>query len=177
MSRIGKLPVPVPAKVALDIDGRDVKVKGPLGELKRTFRGVTFKHDGAVVNVVPDSQSRTDRALWGLGRTLLNNMIVGVEQGFSKALQIQGIGYRAEAQGDAVIFSLGFSHPINFKLPAGISVDIKNQTLVTISGVDKEMVGQTAAKIRALRPPEPYKGKGVRYADEYIQRKAGKQAK
>ncbi len=177
MSRIGKLPVTVPDKVALTINGRDVKVKGPLGGLERTFRGVTFEVEGAKVKVVPDSQSRTDRALWGLGRTLLNNMIVGVDKGFSKALQIQGIGYRAEAKGDSVIFSLGYSHPVDFKLPKGIKVDIKNQTLVTVSGVDKELVGQTAAKMRALRPPEPYKGKGVRYADEYIQRKAGKQAK
>ena len=177
MSRIGKLPVVVPDKVSVAIDGRDVKVKGPLGELVRTFRGVTFDADGGAIHVTPDSMSRTDRALWGLGRTLLQNMVTGVSSGFQKQLNIHGVGYRAEPKGDMIVFSLGYSHPVEFPTPEGVKIEVKNQTTVVVSGISKERVGQTAARIRALRPPEPYKGKGVKYANEHIQRKAGKAAK
>ena len=177
MSRIGKQPIEIPDKVEVNLDGADVQVKGPLGKLARSFKGVTFSREGGAIHVAPEDESRQSRALWGLGRTLLQNMVTGVSTGFGKTLLIQGVGYRAEAQGNTVVFSLGYSHPINFVMPEGIKAEVEKQTTVKIHGVDKEMVGQTAAKIRALRPPEPYKGKGVRYADEIIRRKAGKAAK
>jgi large subunit ribosomal protein L6 len=126
--------------------------------------------------VVPDDMSRTSRALWGLGRSLLNNMVVGVSAGFQKTLLITGVGYRAQLKGRSINFSLGYSHPILFPLPEGIDAEVPSVTEVTIKGVSKELVGQTSAQIRALRPPEPYKGKGVRYSDEHIRRKAGKAA-
>ena len=177
MSRIGKLPVPVPEKVNVSISGTDVKVKGPLGELSRTFRSVTFEQSDGTIKVIPATMSRSDRAMWGLGRTLLNNMVIGVDEGFSKKLEIIGVGYRAEAKGDHIVFSLGHSHPIEFAMPAGIKIEVEKQTSVKVSGIDKQLVGQTAAQIRSLRPPEPYKGKGVKYSDEHIRRKAGKAAK
>jgi large subunit ribosomal protein L6 len=177
MSRIGKQPVLIPDKVELTIDGTHVRVKGPLGQLERTFRDVSFEKGDSDVTVVPASQGRIHRAMWGLGRTLLNNMVVGVSAGFEKKLEINGVGYRAEQSGGSVRFLLGYSHHIDFPVPQGIKIDIEKQTGVTVTGIDKELVGQTAAKIRALRPPEPYKGKGVKYVDEVIRRKAGKAAK
>ncbi len=177
MSRIGKLPVQIPSGVDVRISDREVTVKGPKGQLQRTFKGVTFTQADGAVTVTPDSQSRTDRSLWGLGRTLLNNMVVGVSQGFSKDLEINGVGYRASVKGNQVEFNLGYSHPIEFPMPDGVKIEVDKQTLVKVSGISKEAVGQTAAQIRALRPPEPYKGKGVKYAGEYIRRKVGKAAK
>ena len=177
MSRIGKQPVPVPEKVEVSIDGTKVRVKGPLGQLERNFRDVSFEQADGAVTVVPASHGRVHRAMWGLGRTLLNNMVMGVSQGFEKKLEINGVGYRAEGSGKSIRFLLGYSHPIDFAVPEGITIAVEKQTGVTVSGISKELVGQTAAKIRALRPPEPYKGKGVEYADETIRRKAGKAAK
>jgi len=177
MSRIGKQPIPVPDKVDVNIDGATVRVKGPLGQLERTFRDVSFEQDGGAVTVIPASHGRVHRAMWGLGRTLLNNMVVGVSEGFEKKLEINGVGYRAEGSGKSIRFLLGYSHPIDFAVPEGIKISVEKQTGVTVSGINKELVGQTAAKIRALRPPEPYKGKGVKYIDETIRRKAGKAAK
>ena len=177
MSRIGKKPVPVPSGVDVRIQGRDVTVKGPKGQLQRSFKGVTFEQADGLVTVTPDSMSRTDRSLWGLGRTLLNNMVVGVSEGFTRELEINGVGYRAAVKGNTVEFNLGYSHPINFPMPDGVKIEVDKQTMVKVSGVSKQAVGQTAAKIRALRPPEPYKGKGVKYVGEYIRRKVGKAAK
>ena len=177
MSRIGKLPVQIPSGVDVNVSGREVTVKGPKGRLQRTFKGVTFTVADGVVTVVPDSQSRIDRSLWGLGRSLLDNMVVGVTDGFSRQLEINGVGYRATVKGNAVEFNLGYSHPIHFPMPDGVKIEVDKQTQVKVSGINKEAVGQTAAQIRSLRPPEPYKGKGVRYAGEYIRRKVGKAAK
>ena len=177
MSRIGKKPVPVPSGVDVRIQGRDVTVKGPKGQLQRSFKGVTFEQADGLVTVTPDSMSRTDRSLWGLGRTLLNNMVVGVSEGFTRELEINGVGYRAAVKGNTVEFNLGYSHPINFPMPDGVKIEVDKQAMVKVSGVSKQAVGQTAAKIRALRPPEPYKGKGVKYVGEYIRRKVGKAAK
>ena len=177
MSRIGKQPVPIPDKVDLTIDGAHVRVKGPLGQLERTFRDVSFEKGDGDIKVVPASMGRIHRAMWGLGRTLLSNMVIGVSAGFEKKLEINGVGYRAEPSGNSVRFLLGYSHHIDFPVPQGIKIDVVKQTSVTVTGIDKELVGQTAAKIRALRPPEPYKGKGVKYVDEVLRRKAGKAAK
>ena len=174
MSRIGKQPVELPDKVELTLSGTSVKVKGPLGVLERSFKGVTFAREGNTITLSPKTHSRGDRALWGLGRTLLNNMVTGVSKGFEKTLVINGVGYRAEAKGRSILFNLGYSHPIDFALPKGIDGEVTKDGKVVVKGVDKELVGQVAANIRALRPPEPYKGKGVRYADEIIRRKAGK---
>ena len=177
MSRIGKMPIEIPQKVKLAIAGPTVKVDGPLGTLERTFRGVKFKSDGKKVEVEPVDQSRFARALWGLSRTLLSNMVTGVSKGFERTLEINGVGYRAEVKGSEVTLTLGKSHPEIFNLPKGIKAEVDKQTVLKLSGVDKELLGQTAAKIRSFRPPEPYKGKGVKYMEEKIRRKAGKAAK
>lgn len=177
MSRIGKLPVTIPAGVNVNISGLDVTVKGPLGQLSRTFKGVMIAQKDSAIEVKPASGSRQDRAFWGLTRSLLNNMVLGVSSGFKRELQINGVGYRAEVKGNAVVFNLGHSHPIEFPMPEGVKIQVEKQTTVFVSGIDKQAVGQTAARIRALRPPEPYKGKGVKYAEETIRRKAGKAAK
>ena len=177
MSRIGKQPVPIPDKVEATVNGLHVRIKGPLGVLERTFKGVTISHADSTITVAPADQSRMNRALWGLSRTLINNMVTGVSAGFSKTLLINGVGYRAQAKGKSVLFNLGYSHPIDFKLPDGITVEAPSATEVIVKGADKELVGEIAAQIRGLRPPEPYKGKGVRYSDEIIRRKAGKAGK
>ncbi|MGM0574953.1 MAG: 50S ribosomal protein L6 [Myxococcota bacterium] len=177
MSRIGNMPVPVPDKVDVTIDGTRVRVKGPLGELERTFKDVTFEQGDGEIRVLPAGEEREHRAMWGLGRTLLDNMVVGVSKGFERSLVINGVGYRAEQKGDHVVFTLGYSHPIEFLVPEGLKIEVDKQVNVKVSGINKELVGQTAARIRSLRAPEPYKGKGVRYADEHIRRKAGKAAK
>jgi large subunit ribosomal protein L6 len=177
MSRIGKQPIEIPQKVKLAISGPTVKVEGPLGSLERTFRGVKFTSDGKKVKVEPIDQSRFARALWGLSRTLLNNMMTGVSKGFERTLEINGVGYRAEIKGSELTLTLGKSHPEIFNLPKGIKAEVDKQTVLKLMGVDKELLGQTAAKIRSFRPPEPYKGKGVKYVEETIRRKAGKAAK
>jgi large subunit ribosomal protein L6 len=177
MSRIGKAPVAIPAGVDIAIDGSAVTVKGKLGSLTRSFSPVIriTKKDGQVLVERPDDE-RASRSLHGLTRALINNMVVGVTTGFSKALLIEGVGYRVALKGKGLEFALGYSHAINVEPPAGISFQTAKPTELTIVGVDKEMVGQVAANIRRLRPPEPYKGKGIRYADEVIRRKAGKTA-
>lgn len=177
MSRIGKQPVTIPAKVDIRIDGATVTVKGPLGELQRTFKGVTLEKGDGAVTVKPSDQQRTTRALWGLARALLQNMVSGVSTGFVKALEIQGVGYRAEIKGTELSMSVGFSHPIKFELPKGVKGEVEKNTLIRLSSADKELLGQTAATIRGFKPPEPYKGKGVRYVGEHVRRKAGKAAK
>ncbi len=178
MSRIGKRPIPVPAKVSITIDGQDIQVKGPKGELSRTLpSGVMVVQEGDTVLVNRKDESRLARERHGLCRTLVANMVEGVSNGYQKRLEIQGIGYRAQVQGRNLNLSLGYSHPVVFEPPAGIEFVVENNTNVIISGIDKELVGNIAASIRASRPPEPYKGKGVRYAGEQVRRKAGKSGK
>ncbi|HEY9879333.1 MAG TPA: 50S ribosomal protein L6 [Leptolyngbyaceae cyanobacterium] len=178
MSRIGKRPIPIPAKVTVTIDGQTVSVKGPKGELSRTLPPeVAVEQDGETLLVNRRNDSRPARERHGLCRTLVANMVEGVSQGFQKRLEIQGVGYRAQVQGSSLNLSLGFSHPVKFDPPTGISFVVENNTNIVITGIDKEIVGNIAASIRATRPPEPYKGKGVRYAGEKVRRKAGKAGK
>jgi large subunit ribosomal protein L6 len=178
MSRIGKAPITVPNGVEVSIAGRTVSVKGPKGNLSREIPGeiVVRKEENSLLVERPNDE-RTNRALHGLTRTLVSNMVVGVTDGFAKELEIVGVGYRAEAQGQNLRLALGFSHPVIVEAPAGISFEIPAQTRVIVKGIDKELVGQVAANIRSIRKPEPYKGKGVRYAGERILRKAGKTGK
>lgn len=178
MSRIGKAPIQVPDKVEVNIDGKTVTVKGPLGTLTRTFRPeVGFEKDGSTLIVTRRDESREARSLHGLSRTLLNNMVQGVSQGFSRRLDIIGVGYRAQVQGNKLVLALGYSHPVEIEAPAGISFNVEANTKLEVKGPDKELVGQIAALIRSKRPPEPYKGKGVKYTEERIRRKAGKAGK
>ena len=184
MSRIGQKPVEIPEGVEVSVDGQDVKAKGKLGKLSlRIHDEVSVKledvanDEGAASKVValePKSNSRFARQIWPTMRTLINNMVIGVSEGYSKKLEIQGVGYRGNMQGKTLVLSLGFSHEVRFDVPEGIEIKMDGQTNIEISGIDKQKVGQVAAKIRAYRPPEPYKGKGVRYADEYVLRKEGK---
>ena len=174
MSRIGKQPVVVADKVEVVISGSDVKVKGPKGELAYSFTDfVKIVKEGNSVIVTPKDESNTARAMWGTTRTVINNMVVGVVSGFTKSLEYSGVGYKASVKGDSIELNLGYSHPINYKLPKGISAKVE-KNVIHISGCDKEIVGQVAAKIRSMRPPEPYKGKGIKYTTETIIRKAGK---
>jgi len=178
MSRIGKLPIEIPQGVKIACAGGVVKVEGPKGALSRSLTaGVEIELSDKVLLVKRADESLTARAAHGLTRTLINNMVTGVTKGFETILEISGVGYRAEAKGDVLNLSLGYSHPVNYKLPKGISVEVEKMTKVMVRGIDKELVGQTAAKIRSFRGPEPYKGKGIRYADEIILRKAGKTGK
>ena len=175
MSRIGKLPVKVPKGDTVTADGTTVTVKGPKGELRRTFHeDLAIKVDGDTVLVSRPSDENRHKALHGLTRTLISNMVEGVTKGYAKTLEIAGVGYKAEPRPYGLQFALGFSHPIEFRAPAGIKLTAPNPTTVQIEGADKEVVGQVAAEIRGLRPPEPYKGKGIKYAGETIRRKAGK---
>ena len=178
MSRIGNLPITVPAGVDITISGADITVKGPKGTLHRTIPAeitVTKNESSLIVSRAADG--RLERSLHGLMRTLVNNMVLGVTDGFTKELEIVGVGYRAEAQGTNLRLALGFSHPVVVPAPKGISFEIPAQTKVIIKGIDKELVGQVAADIRSIRKPEPYKGKGVRYLNERVVRKAGKTGK
>jgi large subunit ribosomal protein L6 len=179
MSRIGKAPIPVPGGVDVAISGARVTVKGPKGTLERDLPpSITVRQDGDVLMVERPDDQRENRALHGLVRSLVNNMVVGVTQGFTKELEIVGVGYRATAQGpNAVNLALGFSHPVSVTAPEGISFEVPAPNRIVVSGIDKEKVGQVAADIRAWRKPEPYKGKGVRYAGERVVRKAGKAGK
>ena len=179
MSRIGKAPIIVPSGVEVQIQGRQVAVKGPKGELDIEVPvDITVRQDGDEILVERSDDERRNRALHGLTRSLVNNMVLGVSEGFSKELQIVGVGYRAAAKGsNALELQLGFSHPVNVEAPAGISFDVPEPTRIIVSGIDKQVVGQVAADIRSYRKPEPYKGKGVRYLGEYVARKAGKAAK
>ena len=175
MSRIGKLPVALPKGVDISIKGQVVEVKGPKGVLSREFHPlVSVEKDDGSLRVKPLEESIKAKALWGLSRSLLNNMVTGVSQGYTRVLEINGVGYRAELKGTALNLSLGFSHPVVFELPQGIEAKVDKNTIITLTGIDKELLGQTAATIRAFRPPEPYKGKGVKYAEETIRRKVGK---
>ena len=177
MSRIGKLPVPLPDAVKVDVTGNVVNIKGPKGTLSSTLpAGITCKVDGKELKVERKDDSRTQRALHGLTRTLIANAVIGTSESFQRDLEIIGVGYRAEAKKDQLELALGFSHPVLFKIPEGITIKVEKQTRLTVNGIDKQQVGQVAADIRALRPPEPYKGKGIRYAGEVVQRKAGKAA-
>jgi large subunit ribosomal protein L6 len=179
MSRIGKAPITLPTGVEVTIVSRHVAVKGPKGSLDLDVPGeITVRQEGDEILVERPDDDRRNRALHGLTRSLVNNMVVGVSQGFKKELQIVGVGYRALAKGDnALELQLGFSHSINVKAPDGVTFEVPEPTHIVISGIDKQAVGQTAAEIRSLRKPEPYKGKGVRYVGEHVARKAGKAAK
>jgi large subunit ribosomal protein L6 len=175
MSRIGKRPVDVPGNVQVTVDGNTVKVKGPRGELTRTFSGeLTIAQSGSTITVERPSDEPRHKALHGLTRTLLANMVEGVTKGYTRQLEISGVGYKAEVRPYGLQLSLGFSHQIEFRPPAGVKLTAPQPTVVIIDGADKEKVGQVAAEIRGLRPPEPYKGKGIRYQGEQIRRKAGK---
>lgn len=175
MSRIGKLPVALPSGVTVALDGRQLSVKGPNGALERLLPPhVDLNIGDKEVTVSPHSGERNASAMQGLTRTLLNNMVTGVTQGFKKTLDIVGVGYRVEKKQDYLVFTLGYSHPIYYELPAGLKEQIESPTRITVSGADNEVVGRAAAEIRGFRPPEPYKGKGVKYSDEVIRRKEGK---
>lgn len=175
MSRIGKRPITLPAKVTVTINGQEVAVKGPKGELKRVLpAGVTVEQEGDNINVNRVDDSRVARERHGLCRTLVANMVEGVSNGFQRRLEIQGVGYRAAVQGKNLNMNMGYSHPVLIEPPDGIQFAVENNTNVIVTGIDKEIVGNVAAKIRSVRPPEPYKGKGIRYAGEVVRRKVGK---
>ena len=178
MSRIGKLPIPVPAGVKVEVQGNHVKVEGPRGSLERTLPAqIAIKlEDGLIVCERP-SDGREHRSLHGLTRTLVANMVTGVSTGFTKHLELVGVGYRAQKQGEDLTLPLGFSHPVRYPAPAGISLEVADPTHFSVSGNSREQVGQVAAELRKMRPPEPYKGKGVMYRGERIRRKAGKAGK
>ena len=177
MSRIGKLPIPVPAGVKVQVGDGLVRVEGPKGKLERRLApGVTVAVESGRVLVTRTDDSRRGRSLHGLTQRLVGNMVAGVSKGFTRVLEINGVGYRAEARGGLVVLTLGYSHPIHFRLPPGLSAKVDRQVVITLEGADRELVGQAAAALRKLRPPEPYKAKGVKYAEERIRRKAGKAA-
>jgi len=179
MSRIGKAPITVPGGVDVTISGRTITVKGPNGTLSRDIPGeITVRQDDGTLLVERPDDERENRSLHGLTRSLVNNMVVGVTAGFSKELEIVGVGYRAESQGpNAIRLALGYSHPVPVTAPEGVTFEVPQPTRIVVRGIDKEKVGQVAANIRSIRKPEPYKGKGVRYAGERIMRKAGKAGK
>ena len=175
MSRIGKQPITIPAKVKVDVKGSKVFVEGPKGKLDMEIpRRTTLKIDGDNVVVSRDGDAAEARAMHGLSRALLNNLVKGVSEGYSKKLEINGVGFKAAVQGKVVNLSLGYSHPINYDIPEQIKVTVEENTKITIEGPNKQVVGQVAAELRAYYPPEPYKGKGVKYSDERIERKEGK---
>jgi len=177
MSRVGRKAIQIPTGVTVTFEGRTATVKGPKGEITRGLPpACRFEQEGDVVRVSRESESIRARAMHGLARTLLHNMVLGVTQGFSKDLEIAGVGYKAELKGKELLLSVGFSEPVVYPVPEGIKIDVPAPTQVKVSGISKEQVGQVAAEIRRVRPPEPYKGKGIKYAGEYIHRKAGKTA-
>ena len=178
MSRIGKRTINIPSNVTVALDKGVIKASGPLGALELTLRPeVKVEIKGAVINVLRADESRTSRSLHGLTRTLIDNMVKGVNEGYERKLEIIGVGYKADVQGDVVNLSLGYSHPVKYPLPKGVKAAIDKQTLITLKGPDKQLIGQVAADIRSLRMPEPYKGKGIKYANEVVRRKAGKAGK
>ena len=178
MSRIGRLPITVPSTVDVTIDGRQLTVKGPKGTLTRALHpDMTVSHEGDTIVVTRPTEQKTHKQLHGLTRTLVNNMVVGVTDGYRKGLEITGVGYRATLNGSRLTLNLGYSHPIEIEPPEGITFEVENPTRLAVVGIDKELVGQIAAKVRSTRKPEPYKGKGVRYAGEVVRRKAGKAGK
>lgn len=175
MSRIGKKPVAVPSGVEVKIDGQTIKAKGSQGELSLTLIddvAVELTDDGVVVS--PVGETKRARSMWGMSRTLVENLMVGVSEGYKKELQINGVGYRAAMKGNKLSLQLGLSHDVNYEFPEGIKVECPSNTHIVVSGIEKQVVGQVAAEIRSYRPPEPYKGKGIKYKDEYIFRKEGK---
>jgi large subunit ribosomal protein L6 len=175
MSRIGKKPIPVPAGVTVEVDGQTVRVRGPKGELSRTFRPeMKIALEDGTLLVERPSDMKQHRAFHGLTRALLANMVQGVTDGFRRALEIVGVGYRAEKRGEALVLSVGYSHQVTYPEPPGITITTPTPTTVVVEGIDKQQVGQVAAEIRSVRPPEPYKGKGIRYQGEQVRRKAGK---
>lgn len=175
MSRIGKKPVTVPGGVTAQVAGQEVKVKGPKGELKHVLAdAIVAKLENGGIEVAMREDTKEARALWGMSRTLVANLIAGVTQGFTKKLEITGVGYRAAVQGQTLQLQLGYSHDVNYPIPQGIQIVCPKPTEIVISGIDKQKVGQVAAEIRRFRPPEPYKGKGIKYAGEFILRKEGK---
>ena len=175
MSRIGQNPVAVPAGVSIEISGQEIKAKGKLGELSANIPDdIEVVHEDNVIRVTPRAKSLRARKMWGLSRSLVSNVVNGVAEGFTRNLDITGVGYRAAVQGKDLVLQLGFSHEVRFPIPEGLTIVCPEQTKISISGADKQLVGQTAAVIRRVRPPEPYKGKGVRYSDEFIIRKEGK---
>ena len=175
MSRIGKKPVPVPPEVSVQLSGNTIRIKGPKGELSRTLHPLlSVEFDGKQVTVKRPGDEAHHKALHGLSRTLVANMIEGVSKGYRKSLEIQGVGYKAEKTQKGLNLTIGLSHPVAFPAPTGIDFAVDNNTLIRISGPSKELVGQVAAELRSLRPPEPYKGKGIRYYGERVRRKAGK---
>lgn len=177
MSRIGKLPIQIPSGVTITVDSGNVTVKGPKGELRQFITpAVTVSLEDGVLTVQPKDESRQARAQHGLMRSLLNNMVVGVTQGFEKKLEVNGVGFRVAMSGQDLEMALGFSHPVKYKAPEGVQIST-NKMEITVSGISKQQVGQVAAEIRALKKPEPYKGKGIKYADEVLLRKAGKTGK
>jgi large subunit ribosomal protein L6 len=178
MSRIGKRPINLPPKVTVSIDGQHVAVKGPKGELSRTLPlEVEVEQSDNTIAVKRRNDSRTARQRHGLSRTLVANMVEGVSQGFQRRLEIQGVGYRAQVQGRNLVLNVGYSNPVTIEPPEGVQFAVESNTNVIVSGINKEVVGNTAAKVRGVRPPEPYKGKGIRYAGEMVRRKAGKAGK
>ena len=178
MSRIGKQPVPIPSQVSVDIKGNHITVKGPKGTLARELpSAIVVEQEDSVVKVSPENNSRIARQRHGLCRTLVANMVEGVSKGFEKRLQIQGVGYRAQTQGKKLTLNVGYSKPVEMQMPDGIDVAVERNTELILNGIDKEVLGNTAARIRAVRPPEPYKGKGIRYLGENVRRKAGKTGK
>lgn len=175
MSRIGKKPVALPKGVTASVEGQTVKVKGPKGELSvKLAPEVTASINEHGISVSPKSEMERAPQMWGLSRTLVNNLVHGVTRGFSQKLEIQGVGYRAAVQGKVLNLQLGFSHDVTYPIPAGITITTEKPTMISVSGIDKQLVGQVAAEIRSWRRPEPYKGKGVRYEGEYVRRKEGK---
>lgn len=175
MSRIGRLPITIGSGVKVSVEGAAVSVEGPKGSLVQPLpRGIRAALEEGRLVVSRRDDSKSQRALHGLARSLLQNAVTGVTAGFTKELEIQGVGYRAQSQGKAVVFNLGFTHPVEFAVPEGIQVAVERQTKLTVSGIDRQKVGQVAAKIRSLRPPDVYKGKGIRYAGEIVRKKAGK---
>ena len=179
MSRVGKQPIEVPSGVTVEITAKEIKVKGSKGELKRSIHpNVEVKQEGSVITVNRKDETKESRSLHGLFRSLIANMVEGVDKGFEKRLEVKGVGYKFKSSGNKITLNLGFSHPIEHKSPEGVTFeeDEENKQIIIVKGIDKEAVGETAAKVRSFRPPEPYKGKGIRYIDEYVARKAGKTA-
>jgi len=178
MSRIGKMPVPIPRGVEINLEGRTVSVKGPRGDLSREIDAdMQVKLDDSQLLVTRPSDQARHRAMHGLTRSLIANMVSGVSEGFSKTLEMQGVGYRAQMQGQDLMLSVGYSHPVQVAPPPGIQFEVEGTSRIVIRGIDKQLVGQVAADVRKVRPPEPYKGKGIRYLGEYVRRKAGKAGK
>lgn len=175
MSRIGKMPITIPKEVKVELNNNNIKISGERGTLESSFHpDMQVKIEEGKIFVSRPSENKFHRSLHGLSRTLINNMVEGVSSGFEKILEIQGVGYRATLEGEKIVLQIGYSHPIEFDKPKGIEFEVEKQKIIKIKGIDKQLVGETAAKIRALRKPEPYKGKGIRYIDEVVRRKVGK---